>query len=155
MKEQEYMLISADEMFGMLGDMLHEGLSVTFTVTGNSMWPLLRHKRDQVVLTKVDETQLKKGDIVLYSPYEGQFILHRITAIKSGKFRVTGDGNCFHDGYFPCKCVIGVVTSLKRGEKILDCKKTLLKLWSFLWIELYPVRRWLLWGLRKMEKLRK
>ena len=57
--------------------LLSYGEQVPLVITGNSMYPFLRHGRDTVYLQKV-QRPLKKGDMVLYRRKNGQYILHRI-----------------------------------------------------------------------------
>lgn len=40
--------------------LLAEGKRVKFTVSGNSMWPLIIHNRDSVMLVPCDKERLKK-----------------------------------------------------------------------------------------------
>jgi len=138
------------ELFNTIEQMLLDGHDVKFTVVGNSMWPLLRNRKDQVVLRKVNAKELKKGDIVLYKPDDGRYILHRITKVRNGKLRTTGDNNCFHDGEFSDECVLGKAVSLIRNECQIDCTKIWVRLFGRVWSWLYPVRPLLLRVVRKL-----
>ena len=48
--EKEKKLISSQELFSAIGELLAQGRQAVFTVTGMSMWPFLCHGRDQVVV---------------------------------------------------------------------------------------------------------
>ena len=150
MTQPELVRISATELFENIRQLLHEGYLATFTVTGNSMWPLLGHSRDQVVLESCVGKPLKRGDIVLFMPVEGRYLLHRIDWVSKDRFRTTGDGNCFRDGTFNRDCVVGRVVTLVRKGKKISCKNRLYRLSSRIWMTLFWARPVLLKVLRKL-----
>ena len=59
---------------------LEKGGRATLTVTGVSMYPMLRNCVDKVVLIPITGRQ-KKGDIIFYRRDNGQYILHRIISV--------------------------------------------------------------------------
>lgn len=142
----------ARELFENVSQLLAQGYDADFTVTGNSMWPLLVHSRDRVVLRRQTP---KNGDIVLYCPVEGKYLLHRINRLENGNFRAAGDGNCFHDGSFPVSCVVGTVVTVVRKGKNISADSFCLRLWSAVWRFLFPLRKFLLWFLRKLASIRR
>ena len=150
MTQPELVRLSATELFENIRQLLHEGYLATFTVTGNSMWPLLRHGRDYVILESRAEKPLKKGDIVLFMPVEGRYLLHRIDWVNKDRFRTTGDGNCFRDGTFNQDCVVGRVVTLVRKGKKISCTNGLYRLTSRIWMSLFWARPVLLKALRKL-----
>ena len=103
--EKEKKLISSQELFSAIGELLAQGRQAVFTVTGMSMWPFLCHGRDQVVVEACKPEEIRVGDVVLLQTYLGNYLLHRVTKIKGDCFETTGDGNCFRDGYFPFSVV--------------------------------------------------
>ena len=141
---------SATELFENIRQFLHDGCFASFTVTGNSMWPLLRHGKDHVVLEPCAEKTLKKGDVVLFMPEQGRYLLHRIDWVRERQFRTAGDGNCFRDGIFNQDCVVGRVVALVRDGKEIACANWLYRLYSRIWIALYWARPVLLKVLRKL-----
>ena len=144
-------LMPSGELFGNMEQLLQEGYEADFTVTGNSMWPILAHGADRVVLKKQAPA---KGDIALFCPREGKYLLHRINRIKNGRFQAAGDANCFHDGSFPVENIVGVVVKICRRGKWYDTKGPVMRIWSFWWRLLFPVRPVLLWCLRKIAACR-
>lgn len=132
-------LLPNEEIFESIRTMLEQGLQASFTVTGNSMWPTLVHRRDQVVLEK-PTTPLKKGDVVLFCPMPGQYLLHRIHKRRKGVFFTTGDGNCFRDGQYPNEAVIGRVVRIRRKGKDISCRSFCYRLCTRLWCLAYPLR---------------
>ena len=68
---------------------IREEKKVKLTVTGDSMYPLLKSRIDTVVLDT--PKNLKKYDIVFYKRDNGRYILHRILKKKNGIFTIAGD----------------------------------------------------------------
>ena len=143
MNSENLKLLPPDELFEAIGQMLIEGYEAEFTVTGNSMWPLLADKRDCVTLESAENNSLKKGDIVLLRTEQG-YLLHRITRFKKGLLQTAGDSNCYYDNYIPQSCVIGRVVKFKRKGKYVSCSNILYRFYSSLWRLLFPVRPFLL-----------
>ena len=147
--------VPATELFDAIKQTLSEGYDVEFTVTGNSMWPILCHQRDSVIISACNTEEIKKGDTVLYCPIPEKYLLHRVTHIKEGKFKAAGDGNCFYDGTFPTDCIVAKVTAYIRKGKKYTADSLIMKLWSFCWRLLFPARKTLLWLFRKISLLKK
>ena len=76
--------------------MLAEGKTVRFRVRGNSMYPLLRDRTDEVALRPRNKEETPhKGDIVLFH-YQGRHILHRVVRIKGNRLEMRGDNVAVH-----------------------------------------------------------
>ncbi len=144
--------VSAQELFPVIKELLAEGRQAAFTVTGMSMWPLLCHGRDQVVLEACDPGQLAVGDILLFRAPPGNYLLHRVTALRPGQFQATGDGNFFRDGWFSNSCVQGRVVRLIREGKHIDCGGGTYRAACRVWMHLFPVRKWLFAGWFRIRK---
>lgn len=76
-----------DQLGPLLCDCIAQGQEVVLTITGNSMSPFLRDKKDQVVLTACDPMALQPGDVPLYQRQNGKYILHRIVERDDGVVR--------------------------------------------------------------------
>ncbi len=139
-KESEKRWISPEDLFAAIVDSLQEGNSASFTVTGMSMWPLICHGRDQVIIEKSDPEQLKVGDIVLFRTAFGNYILHRITRMKDGRIQTTGDGNFFRDGWVSSDLVIAKAVKVVRLDRVIDLSKRSWRFYGRLWMTLYPIR---------------
>ena len=139
----EKKLISSKILFTAISEQLAEQRQAVFTVTGMSMWPFICHGRDQVVVGVCNSGSLKRGDIVLLQTPPGNYLLHRITKLKSDRFETTGDGNCFRDGYFPFSCIRAKVVKIIRKGKVIDCTSLGWKLIFRLWMFLYPIRKYI------------
>lgn len=146
--------ISEEVLFSAIEEQLAEGRQAAFVVTGMSMWPFLCHGRDQVIIEKCNPSTLKVGDIILFQRPTGKFILHRITRIKDGLFETVGDGNCFRDGWFDFLCVRAKVVSLIRKNKTISCDSFCWKCIFKVWMGLFPIRRYLLSGLKGISRIK-
>ena len=116
--------ISANVLFPAIEVLLAEGRQAAFTVTGMSMWPLLCHGRDQVVVEAW-----------------GNYLLHRITKKTNSGVVTTGDGNCFRDGEFSFSRIRAKVVSLVRNGKVIKCSGWKWKVMSQIWMALFPARK--------------
>ena len=67
-----------------------QGFYVSTTV-GCSMRPMLRNRRDRVIVLPVGEERLKKYDLPLYRRPDGKYILHRIIGVRDGEYIIRGD----------------------------------------------------------------
>lgn len=149
---EEKRWISSKELFSVILELLAEKKRAAFTITGMSMWPLLCHGRDQVILEAVDSRNVKKGDIVLLHISDSRYILHRITKVDISGIETTGDGNCFRDGMFPYEYVVARAPILIRNGKKIDCGKLGWRIIFRIWMLLFPIRKYIfeVWsGLRK------
>lgn len=155
MKHANVTKLPASEFFDAVEQMLSDGYDVEFTVIGNSMWPLLSSKRDSVIISSCNERTIKSGDTVLYCPIHEKYLLHRIVSIKNGRFRACGDGNCFYDGTFSTNCIVGRVTAYIRKGKKYSADSFAMRMWGFCWRILFPLRKILLWFLRKISLLKR
>ena len=152
---QEIKYIPNDVFCSAVKQMLEDGTDVEFTVTGNSMWPLLKNGRDRVTLTLCKSDDIKKGDIVLFEALPSKYLLHRVTRVSEKIFETTGDFNTFRDGSFPKKCIIGRAVKITRKGKRYKTDSLLIKLYSFWWMSLFPVRKPLLKFFSLVSKMKK
>lgn len=151
-RSQEIKYIPND-IFGLtVQQMLEAGTDVEFTVSGNSMWPLLKHGRDKVTLRFSDGTDIKKGDIILFEALPSKYLLHRITRVFDTQFESTGDFNTFRDGIFPKSCVKGRVIKLTRKGKAHKTDELLIKLYTVCWMSFFAIRKPLLKIIRLISK---
>ncbi len=140
-QDAEKRWISSELLFGAVEEIIASGTQASFTVTGMSMWPLICHGRDSAVVEKASLSNLSVGDIVLLKTVSGKYLLHRITKLNGEKIRTTGDGNFFHDGWFPKDCVIAKVVQVKRPDRTINVDRFGWKVYGRIWMLLFPVRR--------------
>ena len=107
------------------------------------MRPFLENDRDKALLVK--PTTIKVGDPVLAEITPRHFVLHRIDRIEGDNVTLRGDGNL---GVEHCKKenIVGAVIGFyRKGRKEMDATDAWKwKTYSFIWIRLLPLRRYLL-----------
>lgn len=123
--------------------MLDEGHTVTLRLRGYSMRPFLEDNRDKALLTKVIDP--KVGDPVLAEVGPKHFVLHRIVKIEGDAVTLRGDGN-LGDEHCRLQDVKGAVIGFyRKGRTTLDhTDGRKWRIYSYIWMHLYPIRRWLL-----------
>lgn len=142
MNTKNLTLLPPEALFEAVSQLLDEGYDAEFTVTGNSMLPLLCHGRDSVVLRRPD-SPLRRGDIILCKAKQG-FLLHRVMKTKKDAVRTAGDHNCYLDEYVSSQDVLGRVIGFTRKGKYVSCKSLPYRLSSFVWRIFFPFRPLLL-----------
>lgn len=144
--------VSGQNLFPVIEAMLEEGRQVRFTVSGNSMWPLISHNRDSVLLIPCDTKQLKKGDIILFQTSVSHYVLHRITKVKKDGYITTGDGNLTRDGFVPSESVRAKAAVVYRKNRVIDCNKWYWKIIFRVWMAAFPVRYFLIKAIVKCRR---
>lgn len=135
--------ISFEKLSPILITMIQKNIDVTLTITGNSMYPLLTHKRDSVILTRCDNRKLKKGDIPLYKRSSGQYVLHRIVMVNEDSYNLCGDNQYIIEKNIPKENIIAVVKAFERNGKLLYCNDFSYKVYFRFRVFLIPFRRFL------------
>ena len=96
-----------------------EGLFVSTTV-GVSMFPMLRNRRDTIIVMPY-EGRLKKYDVPLYKR-GSDYILHRIIEVLPDSYVICGD-NCIQKEYgITDEQILGVLTGFYRGSKQINMR---------------------------------
>ena len=123
--------------------LLDEGHTVTLRLRGFSMRPFLEDGRDKALLIKADNP--KVGDPVLAEVDPKHFVLHRIIKIDGDQVILRGDGN-LADEQCNIKDVKGAVIGFYRKERETMDRTDGWKwrTYSWIWVHLYPIRRYLL-----------
>ncbi|MEE3384505.1 MAG: S24/S26 family peptidase [Prevotella sp.] len=123
--------------------MINEGHTVTLPLKGYSMRPFLEDGRDKALLIK--PLNPKVGDPVLAETEPLHFVLHRIIKIEGDNIVLRGDGNLGNEYCKMSDVKASVIGFYRKGRNTLD--RTDGKKWraySFVWMHLSPIRRYLL-----------
>lgn len=147
-RENEYTL-SPEQALPRIAARLEAGLPCRLVVTGNSMLPFLRHKRDAVFLIPAD-ADIRIGDILFYLRTPNTPVLHRVHRLIPGDGLIMcGDAQT---GLEPLRReqVLAKVSHVERGGKVIPCGTWYLRAAVTLWRWLHPIRPYLLAILRKI-----
>lgn len=135
-------LVENDVFIPEIAKLIDEGHTVTIQVKGYSMRPFVEHERDKAVLGACRNPQV--GDAILARVYEGNYVLHRVISRVGENLTLMGDGNVKGTEHCNVRDVIGKVTAFIRKNKEDSTDGVKWKVYSFLWVRLLPVRRYLL-----------
>ena len=105
------MMAKTEEVFAsdLSEQLAKEGFLVSTTV-GMSMYPMLRNRRDRVVILPYNGQRLRRGDLPLYLRADGKHVLHRIIAVKRDHYVIRGD-NTYCKEYVRGEQILGVAQS--------------------------------------------
>ena len=123
--------VSMEDLVPLIREQLSAGQPVSFTPTGNSMLPMLRHGVDSVTLSPVPE-KLHKYDLPLYRRENGQYIMHRIVAV-SDTYTCMGDNQFVLEQGLAHGQMIGLVTAFTRNGKAYSVQHKGYQLYCRLW----------------------
>ena len=128
---------------------IEEGNTVTIPLKGFSMRPFLEDGRDKALLTRVGE--LHAGDPILALVDHKRYVLHRIVKIEGDNMTLLGDGNLRAEHCKTGDAVAAVVGFYRKGRTKLDpINGRKWKTYSWTWMHLRPIRRWLLAFYRRL-----
>lgn len=131
-------ILPMEQLIGVVQLQLAERGTASLIVTGNSMWPLFRHMRDRVLLAS--PAAYVKGDIVLYQRSNGQYVLHRIVKKEKETSICCGDNQCEKE-IVKNDWILAVVTDFDRKGKLYSVTSKGYRLYKWVWMGLFPVRR--------------
>ena len=121
------------------GQIKAQGYYVSTTV-GWSMYPMLRNRRDRIVVLPKGDARLKKYDLPLYHRPDGKYILHRIIGVRKDHYVIRGD-NTYVKEYIPEDWIIGYVSEFYREERHVLASSKRYRLYAAFWNFIYPIRR--------------
>lgn len=117
------------------------------------MRPMLRQGKDSVELSPLPE-KLKKYDLPVYLRSDGQYVMHRIVAVKEDRYICLGDNTLYIENIFPDQ-MIGVVSAFKRGEKRIEADNRWYRIYCWFWVWVSPIRIFYCKGKNKIKSLLK
>ena len=145
--------IPLEQLLPVMEMQLKAGKNVRFSPMGVSMRPMLRQRRDSVVLSPVSGP-LHKYDLPLYRRDNGQFVLHRI--IKAGETcTCMGDNQFVPEPGIRQDQIIGVVTSFYREKKCYSVTDLRYRLYCRFWYHTRPLRHFWRRGIGKLRRILK
>lgn len=127
------------ELYTLIEEQLACGGSVSFTVNGSSMRPMLFGGRDSVKIT-TPVLPLKKYDIPLYKRAGGQFVLHRIIKVSPRGYVCRGDNQLIKEFPVTDNMIIGVVSKYTHNGKTRKVNSAGHKIYAFLYTHTAYIR---------------
>lgn len=94
--------------------------AIAFVPGGNSMWPILKNRRQSVIAEKKRE-RLKPLDVALYEREDGAFVLHRVMQVTEGGYIICGDSLTTLEDIKE-EQVFAKMTGFYRGKKYISCE---------------------------------
>lgn len=120
-------------------EVIQEQGMLVCTTAGTSMYPMLRDRRDTIIV-KPYEGRLKKYDVPLYKS-SSRYVLHRIVKVRPNDYVICGD-NCERKEYGITDAqILGVLTGFYRGSKLIDMENWKYKLYARVACATFPLRR--------------
>jgi len=118
---------------------LSRGEQVTLQISGDSMRPTLKPRRDAVVLTPLTGT-IKKGDILFFQSERSAsgYSLHRVDRITEKGVYMNGDAQNWVEGPIPREMMLAKAIALIRKGKLVNTQSLFYRMFVFLW---RPTRR--------------
>ncbi len=125
---------------------------LVYTSRGDSMWPLIRSGKDLLIIGR-PSGRLKKYDIPLYRRDSGQYVLHRVLAVRPDGYVLCGDNRWSMETGISDRHVVGVLTGIVRDGKELSLTGWRSRLYVFLWCGLFPLRAFVLRGFHILKQV--
>lgn len=107
-------------------------------VRGVSMYPMLRYRRDPVLIHPVTE-ELKPYDVAVYAK-EDRYVVHRVLEVRKDMYVIRGD-NCIGKEYVRKEDVRGVVVGFWRFGKYIPVTNDTYLAYAHLWVAINPLVR--------------
>lgn len=140
------------ELFPKLIALMEQGHTISLTLRGFSMRPFLEDKRDIAELRMATNPQV--GEPVLAEVSPRHYVLHRLISIDGENVTLLGDGNLAPEycKYSDIKAqVVGFYRKGRKTMDMLDGRKW--RYYSWVWMKLRPIRRWILAFYRRWVKV--
>lgn len=135
-----------DQLIPELLKMIRDGHTVTLPLRGNSMRPFLEDGRDKALLKGSGFVDI--GDPVLAEVAPGRYVLHRIVGNTGPHYEIIvlrGDGNLRTESCHVDNIKARVAGFYRKGSNKLDSTSGLKwRIYSWWWMRLLPLRRYLL-----------
>lgn len=154
MREEKKLEAKTCDFFPVVEEVVRAGGRVNITVTGNSMYPMLRDRADSVLLAAPPE-RLKRFDLPLYRRDSGDYVLHRVLHVKNGAYTMCGDNQTALEEGIRREQIVAVAQSFCRSGKTISCSNPLYRISAALWGICRPFRprllRICLWFRKKLS----
>ena len=143
---------------GKLAEVIASKGQVVTVPVGISMWPMLKNRKDHIVIEKVNRP-LRKYDVPLYRRpgLQNKYVLHRIIKVrKKGGYVICGDNLWKKEYDITDQEIVGVLKGFFKGDKYIDCETSKgYHCYVYVWRFFYPLRACLLWGKMTLGRIKR
>ncbi len=143
-------MIKADDWVTALLPLLAEGKAVKIKPTGWSMVPFITGDRDMVEI-KAADSNLKRGDIVLYRRSNGRYVLHRVYKVRGDEYYLLGDSQNWIEGPIKRDQIIAQSRYYYKKGKRKDNDSLSMRIKYTVWFWIRPFR----WPLIRLNDLKR
>ena len=143
----------AAEIGPMIEAMIEAGQNVTLQISGDSMRPTLKPRRDAAVLSRVRQWPPEKGTILFFKRKTGEYVLHRVLRVKDGACTMNGDAQEWTEGPVTEQMAIAEAIAIIRKGRMIEAEQPKYRAYVRLGRLTRPLRKpmFALW--RGMKKL--
>jgi signal peptidase I len=122
--------------------LLAQGQQVTLQVSGDSMRPTLKPRRDAVVLSALQSWPPRRGDILFFRSARSAagYSLHRVVRVRPEGVFMNGDAQGWVEGPVPRDAVLARAVALVRKGKPMNVQAPAYRVYVALWRFTRPVR---------------
>lgn len=132
--------LEPEQLCGLMRAAFNHGGAFRFLPTGTSMLPMLREKRDAVLLCDPAVRPPRKLDVVFYRRASGHLILHRIIGRDQTGYILCGDHQVHPEHGIRPEQILGVLTAFTRKGRQISADAPLYRCYARLWVASRPVR---------------
>lgn len=133
--------VDVQDILPIIREKLSAGGEVSLTVTGESMYPLLRGERDRVTIAPLRRA-LRVNDVPLYLRAGGGLVLHRVMRMeRDGSFVCCGDHQWHLEYGLRPEQILGIAVAFERKGRKFSANNLIYRCGSGLWRWLRFLRR--------------
>lgn len=132
--------LNTREYVGRLKLLVEAGDTVSMRIVGSSMSPFLIHNRD-IIFFKAPDRKLRRGDMVFFQRDSGQYVMHRIYAVKPDGYYIIGDAQTEIEGPVRPEQVFALIIKVKRKDRWLEPGDFWWDFFEKIWIRSIPLRK--------------
>lgn len=130
----------AAEIGPLVAQTVARGETVTLQVSGDSMRPTLKPRRDAVVLSKLEKWPPERGTILFFCRDTGEYVLHRVLRVKENGCVMNGDAQQWTEGPITREMVIAQERAILRNGQLIDSNNRRYRAYVRLWRLTKPIR---------------
>ena len=107
------------------------------TTSGDSMEPLLHHRRQTIVLKPLEDGErAERGDVILVKREDGHYVLHRVVRVlPEGGYLTRGDNRLHRDPPVPEEQVLARFDGYYRGTDFVPVDSARYRAYVLFWVK--------------------